>query len=83
MNLAQTDPYYIPQASKDGRLALRKGFGPLSSGTKVRFVSSDPNWNEVTVEAEITVMNWKRDTERVKHQVTVTKDDLVIRRRAV
>lgn len=83
MNLAQSDPDYIPQASKDGRLALVRSVGPLSGGTLVKLYEGGPadNYQTLVVAAEIGV--WDRVHKKIKRkvaQVTVSNEDLVIRR---
>lgn len=84
MNLAQSDPYYIPRASQDGRLALVRSRGPLSGGTIVRVVKTDRNYQNMVVEAPITRV-FKRDgmeqREVQQAQVEVVNNDLVVLRR--
>lgn len=83
MNLAQSDPYYIPHASDTGRLYLVRSRGPLSAGTCVRMVSTDSEYENLVVEA-VVARQTKRDgtiiMRRIPVQVGVENRDLVIRR---
>jgi len=75
--------YDIPKASEEGRLVLRNSHGPLSGGTRVTLAAPrNPSKHVFTVQAEIGVMDWKKEVKRVITLVDVHKDDLVIRRRA-
>jgi hypothetical protein len=79
MNLAQTDPYYIPQASQEGRLALVRTVGPFSGGTHVKFVRADDEFKSIVVSGTVI-----RQSGNVRSELTievfVTREDLVIRR---
>lgn len=79
--ILRTDPYYADIASKEGRLYLARTKGSLSGGTRVRMVGSDPDYKLCQVAARVrSHVKTEPYSKIVEQVVTVTLDDLVIRR---
>ena len=84
--ILSSDPFYVHNASKDGRLFLARTKGSLSSGTRVTLIESDPGYSILRVVGKTRIRTefrgqapeWKDATE----EVVVSLDDLVIRRMA-
>ena len=81
MSILTTDPYYVDQASKEGRLFLTRTKGSLSGGTRVKLVSTNSDYTVLEVAAKVKVKTQTAPNFKYADEVVyVTLDDLVIRR---
>lgn len=79
--ILRTDPYYVDQASKDGRLFLVRTCGSFSGGTRVKLVSTDSDYDTLVVAAKVKVtVSTAPYFKYEDREIMVTLDDLVIRR---
>jgi hypothetical protein len=81
MNLAQSDPYHIPQASTEDRLFLVRSRGALSAGTCVKLEGANTDYSKLTVSKETEQIDRTGVQRKVKLIVEVENRDLVIRKK--